>query len=586
MRNSNEKIKNKISDYAIPFIPVLTTIVCMIIFWDSYYDINDDTAIRNILSGTFSGTPSPMAVYVEYPLALLISVMYRIIPNVPWFGMLEQTMLFGSMYLCAYSVSYKEKTKIGKIVYSILTTLFFDAFLLSGIVYIQYTTVAGILAATGAVAFYFLEDKKEGKCFIKASIPCIVCEILAFCLRPNMMLIEIPMIGVAYLLKWIKGAKDEGEKCFAGKILFKYFVPLIITVGLLIVTIVVNKIAYSSSEWKEYLEFNDNRTTLFDFQGYFPAYEDHKELYDSIGWDEVDAQILLDYNIAIDDRINNDSLKKIVEYNENEMGFGYFKKDFVSALRDYKYKFFHQSEYKYAHVIIALYVIAVVVGILTKDYASMIATMGLFAARSMGWMYLLMRERFPDRVLVPLCFCEAIILFAFIICSLKKKESKTVNWLVAIIIAAVSVPILVNDIQKTREEKDKRENLNAEWKSLQVYCEEHKDGYYVIDVLSTVNYSEKIYEGREGDYANYEICGGWVANNPVYKEKLAQRDIDSIASALIEDKAFFVTQDSKDVSWLEEYYNSKGISVIMIEEDTIKMGKDSAFMVYKVKENS
>ena len=349
----NNFVKNSIK-YLIPLIPVVLVAVMTGLLFDTYYDINDDSAIRNILSGVFSGEPSPMAVYVEYPFALIFSLMYKIFPAIPWFGFIEHVMLYGSLYLVAFSLSNRTENKLLKIILSVFAGYIFEALLFYRIIYVQYTTVAGITAAAGAVGFLFSDDKADGKHFLISSIPCIICEVLAFCLRPNMMAVELPMIGVVYIVKWLKGSKENDTKCFNGKNIVKYFMPLFIVTALMALSFITNRIAYSTNGWKEYSRFNDARTTILDFQEFIPPYDENFDFYDSIGWEEVDTVIVRNYNIAVDDRITAENLEKLAEYNEDAHGLGYFKKGVKESLIYYKYKLTHTSEYKYAYGVIAL----------------------------------------------------------------------------------------------------------------------------------------------------------------------------------------------------------------------------------------
>lgn len=582
MKDKESRIAKILTEYLIPLAPVALIALMTGLLFDTYYDINDDTAIRNILSGAFAGEPSAMAVYVEYPLAFAISLLYRIIPTVPWFGFLEHVMLFGSMYLVAYSVSKKSPNTLMKLILSFFVGYVFEALLLYRFIYVQYTTVAGIVAAAGAIYFFFMDDKLDSKHFLAASVPSILCEVLAFFLRPNMMLVEIPMIGVTYILKWLLGSKENQIKFFEKKNLIKYFTPLLIVAVMMAAGFVSHRIAYSSKGWKEYTKQNDERTTILDFQELIPVYGENKVLYDSIGWDEIDTEILGNYNIAIDDRINGETLEEMADYNENNKGLGYFKKGLKESLIYYKYKLLHTSEYKYAYGVIILYLAAVVAAVISKDNFVLIGSLALFAARSLGWMFIIMRGRFPERILIPLCFCEMIMLVSFVLHSALKKNDKIVPLIAMICLSALMLPYAKSDILDSFNAEIQREEKNAEWTALENYCESHTDYYYVLDVMSTVAYSEKIYNGDETKYANYEICGGWLSGNPLYEKKLSRYGSDNVSDALINGKAFFVAGKEKDVKWLEEYYKSRGTDVVINQTDSICVGNDAVFNIYSI----
>ena len=53
---------------------VLVTALLIIIpsvLFDFYYDLNDDTAIKDIISGTYTGIPSGYCIQMLYPLSFI-----------------------------------------------------------------------------------------------------------------------------------------------------------------------------------------------------------------------------------------------------------------------------------------------------------------------------------------------------------------------------------------------------------------------------------------------------------------------------------------------------------------------------------
>ena len=64
-----------------------------------YFESNDDRNITEILSGAFGGRPDAHTVYVNYWLSVLLSGLYRITLQIPWYGLM--LLLFHMMsYVC------------------------------------------------------------------------------------------------------------------------------------------------------------------------------------------------------------------------------------------------------------------------------------------------------------------------------------------------------------------------------------------------------------------------------------------------------------------------------------------------------
>lgn len=52
-----------------------------------FFEMNDDKLIMEILSGVQTGGPDAHAEFINYFLALPISLLYRISKGVPWYGL-------------------------------------------------------------------------------------------------------------------------------------------------------------------------------------------------------------------------------------------------------------------------------------------------------------------------------------------------------------------------------------------------------------------------------------------------------------------------------------------------------------------
>lgn len=122
--------------------------------FDFYYDLNDDTMIKDILSGAYTGRPSGFCIQMLYPLGWCIALLYKAIPAVPWYGLFLCLCQFGVFFLIAVRLLFLMRrtwTRIAALTAE--TALAFGLFLRQFVI-IQYSVTAGICMA-GAV-FLFL----------------------------------------------------------------------------------------------------------------------------------------------------------------------------------------------------------------------------------------------------------------------------------------------------------------------------------------------------------------------------------------------------------------------------------------------
>lgn len=573
------KTKNKSINDIIPAIAFSALLfVVSVVFFDLYYDLNDDSAIRNILSGAFTGEPEAMTVYVNFVLSFLISGFYRIIPSVSWFGAFELICLYSSFALAIFYFNRKIDRLYAKVIASFGMILFIASLLLYQTVYIQYTSVSGIIAGIGALIFYLSDDEKNTGKFIVETIPAVLYEVIAFMLRDKMFLLLLPLIGTLYILKWITGSKAESGNDKITKLLFKketlikYFVPLFVVIIACGICLVTDKAVYSSEGWKEYSDFNEVRTLLFDYQCSTPSYSECPDIYDKYGIQEKEASLLAYnmYNFGLSDKTDTELLTEITDYNSNVLGIGQKDIHYITdILKDYVRMIFKNNICEYSYIILALYVLFTVAIVFLKKYKYLFFEAAMIFARSLSFIYLLYGGRIKDRVLVPLCFAEILLIASVMIKISVESKKKTAIIVFSTALLLICVSHLPVTLKKTVTEMKSRDEVNITWNNLLSYMNENNDSYYVLNTMSTVDYSEKIHLNSGENVNNFEIDGGWLVKTPVYNEKLLYFGIDNITDALANnDKVKYVIKDTKETGWLTEYLEEKGYDVTLTEEDS------------------
>ena len=94
-QNKKRRYENCILTFAVMGASALL----MGLFFDFYYDMNDDTMMRDIMSGIYSGAPDGHNMQTLYPLGALIALCYRIYGSFPWYGAFLFLCQFGCFFL-------------------------------------------------------------------------------------------------------------------------------------------------------------------------------------------------------------------------------------------------------------------------------------------------------------------------------------------------------------------------------------------------------------------------------------------------------------------------------------------------------
>lgn len=618
-------------------ILVFTLLIVLIpaVFFDFYYDLNDDTAIKDILSGTYTGVPSGYSIQMLFPLSWVIAAAYRAIPAFPWYGLFLCVCQFGVLVLIAWRLMGMMKRKLTG--FAALGVLWLTALglFIRELVIIQYSVTSGLCMV--CAVFLFLTGKKTDKpsIFLKQNTIPVLLVILAFMIRTEMCMMLMPFLLLAGLAIW-----GSEERIFTGTNFRKYLMLIGSALLGILVALSLDSLAYGSSEWNSFRSFFHARTQLYDFYDLPPYDDENAEFYASIGLSRESYTLLENYNFALDESIDSWMLESIAEYQRQQayegnglnFTFGYvtrnspaealwlYKNHLLSGIRALGSAFFRHDSNRTAsllsgeavtgYAVIGVYAVYLLLCILPahhrKKRQAFMKILALMVIRSILWLYLYMVDRAVDRVTTPLYMMELTVLIGFILNDYfpnlgENKQDKDyffrsmTNTVFCILGLLFLTAAFWSNFNATVKEYQAKEAAEERWGALKSYCMSNQDKYYVIDVYSStsyegVPYSEKIFRNVDNSYRNFDICGGWVAKSPLYREKLAKLGLKDIQSALYAKKTtdaagtYFVAACDKDLSWLGAYYERRGIGVEPVCVDTVyTAGEEPAFLVYELK---
>ena len=83
-----KELKKHIYPISIFIISVLVFYLFLFKNYTPIFGINDDWTVYMVLSGSYLGEPDPYVLFFLYPLAWLICQLYRLIIEIPWYGLL------------------------------------------------------------------------------------------------------------------------------------------------------------------------------------------------------------------------------------------------------------------------------------------------------------------------------------------------------------------------------------------------------------------------------------------------------------------------------------------------------------------
>ena len=586
LKTKLKKIENRI--IAIGYSILLCGVLAY--FFDYYYELNDDYFIKNILSGVYSGTPSAHSIQMLYPLSFILSTLYRLNRKIAWFGLFLNLCQFGCIALITERILSFLTKRWTKAITLCVETIFVATFLLRELVFVQYTFTCTLLAATAAFLLYTSKPADTVKQMIKNNVISIVLAVIAFNVRSEMLLLLLPLICVTGLCKWA-----TEKKFFTRSNVSKYFALFGVVIAGLGICYGVDVIAYSSPDWKEFRDFFDNRTELYDFQT-IPAYEGNEKFYESIGMAPEEQVLLINYNFGIDDDIDAEKIGKIAQYakeQKNSQNIDWPEK-IKDIIKDYVYRTFHGIDIPWNLMTVTMYVLVFFCALCNRHFRFIweLVLMGL--VRTGLWGFLLYRGRTPERITYSLYLTEILILLGIFLGECQKEKRRLLfGSLGCISILLFGTLFMQTSITGQYERYLRANKTNQQYQDLKSYVKEHENNYYFWDVYSFTKYSEKMFVNVDNSLANIDIMGGWLYKSPLTTEKLAVFGFNSSEKAILNGENVYIVEANMErtdtpcfTDWVTAYYAYRGVEVSVEQTDSVYTDGEEIFRIYQVQPES
>ena len=614
---------------------------CLLLFlgiglaWDYYFDLNDDVLIRDILSGVYTGEPEALTAQLLWPLSALIAGLYRVFPGVPVFGAFLWLCQAGSIFLilkrsldavsgsaapgkirAAGTSSVSGSLK--KLCLSLLETLLIAACLLYHLVFVQYTVTAGLLATAAIFTFLTVRERESERAvtFWLRCLPAALLFWLAFCLRSEMGLLLLPLAGVGGIWKW--AARAMRGPVFTGRNAASFLGLFGLILAGVLACFGADRLACSDPEWQEFEALFDARTQVYDFyDASLRSFEENREFYEGLGLTETQCELLVNYNYGADDAIDAQVMEQIAAYGRKTRGA------FMHSLSEGVWLYVQRLKNNRSIVpddqlpwlaleggFAALLLAAAFVRwraarkqkrqerdggnerewkdrkAFPKESGILWKLLLLGAVRSGLWMYLILRERVPERISHPLYFCELVMLawlFLDTVCGMRQiSGQQSSGWqtsgpeglpvrvirIAVLVLSLAAVVIwLPQEAERTDAEYARREQGNAV--NLAALSRYRQENLYLADVMSTVDFSEKLFTEKIRP-GNYDLLGGWMCKSPHSEKKLAAFGYESMGQAVLSgENVRFVGEADTDWSWLTELLAEHGGNGELVLEEEI-----------------
>ena len=534
------------------------------------YSTNDDRMIAELVSGQFTGTPESYGIQMTFCFTWFLSKLYEITRALNWYGIVLIAVQMFSFGAILYRIqSFSEKWP-GKLVLMIMAIGAFVGIWLKIYVQLTYTTTAAFVGM--AAIFWYATSETDWKNILMVGILANI----AFCIRPNIFYMLIPATGLVYLWKLI-GKKDLKKLTIGAP-----FMILAVTA----VLFVINAAAYSKEGWKEFRDFFDVRTNVYDYYDLLP-YEEYPELYEPYGISEEEFNMMRVYDYTVLGDLPKEFFPEYLEAVkelEKEQGITFVTKS-VDAVKTFV-KDVLGNAYGIENAL--LFVAAVILLILLiwkKNYPLAIYLAVQSAAMCVLWLYFTYWGRAIERIqmTMSLIFLAVIlhVLFEMRDMHLYREEETgkiSGNGMAALALGCGAlILIAAGKFGHFRTDNIAKTYWYNDVQTIKEYCANDPDRLYYMDIATmTELYGKCTIKNTEPDYINYISLGDWTAYCPHYEEKLKNHGVENVAESITDDNTYVIMLHNYQLKCMKEYLN--------VEEEwveTIFGANETAYAVYQ-----
>ena len=515
---------------------------------------------------------------MTYGFTLLLSKLYEMARSFNWYGIVligAQIFSFGAILYRLQSFSEKWLNKL------LLVTAAIGAFLAVWLkVYVQltYTTTAAFVGL--AAIFWDASSKSDWKNILMVGILAN----LAFSIRPNIFYMLIPATGLVYLWKLI------GKKNLKKMTIGAPFMILAVTA----VLFVINAAAYSKEGWKEFYEFFDARTNVYDYYDLLP-YEEYTQLYEPYGISEEKFNMMRVYDYTVLGDLPKEFFPEYLEAVktlEKEQGITFVTKS-ADAVKTFVKDLLAGTYGVRNNVLFILAAVLLIILLWKKEYPLAIYLAVQYAAICVLWLYFTYWGRAIERIQMSmsLIFLAVIMHVLYEMRQLKnnveedtgtyteKRMSKKKMFCKAagVVVTALLLICGVKNFTFYRYDNLAKAYWYNDVQKIKEYCANNPDRLYYMDIATmTELYGNCTIKNTEPVYINYISLGDWTAYCPHYEDKLKNHGVENIAESVTDENTYVIMLHNYQLACLKEYLN--------VEEEwveTIFGANETAYAVYQ-----
>lgn len=560
----------------------LTVFLTLCILGKPMFATNDDYRMRLIISGSYTGNPSGEAVFISYILGSALALLYKVLPNLEWYGFFIMASMYIPVCLCEY-IFFKRVKKIREVFErSIIIIIFTFLILQKHILMPQFTITSAFWAMLAIAAvieifnIYYSNHVINKKWLAVFAVSCI----MSCLIRKKVFYLCIPML---ILLLIIYGQKYQ--QIFQKKV-------IISVIGIILAIFINEGVGMAlnlNSEFKAFSDYNKARSSIYDYSG-VPDYWENEEFYKQLGVDEAAWENLNNRTFDISESLNTENLEKIYDYAKSmeNKAIGYKVWNSINDIRNIvagKNVFLEVIAF---NLIIVMLLKEKICRIRDNEKQLVLSFIIYIVIAIIGLAFV---GRIVDRIIESmLLFVIGAALSVGSNITYIEKKSWFYIWKFSItsrlllnmgMICITVVAIIANQYTLQRDDDGlraiviKRTNCLEE---LTKYMDDKQDDFLFYNALDFIAGSEKVFTTRENKILNIDSLGNWNAFSPNYFMRNEQFGFSSAIEGLCESDNVYYAEIGEYHANIGSELEERGkilqcVDELYVDEDTIYIYK-------------
>ena len=540
------------------------------------YDINDDVAMRNVAAGVITGTPDAHLIFVKYVLGLVISGLYRALPGWDWYGIVMIGIVLFCLVVILYRGLVEKRALLWKAFYTVAAFLLFTCIALRHIAIFQWTVTAAFAGVAGVFLFYTseTEDRFQNLCEEGVSVFLLL---LCLSVRASVFLMVLPAAALCF---WWKYGSFQWKKLRGGKWPFglrHWGVLLALVLGCASI-LGIEKSAYRSPEWQEFLAYNSDRATIMDYYG-LKNYEENQEFYESLELSPEEVENLQRYSLYLCGDLYSEKMHELAVNAQEQYNRQYSVRDRLYMGVQKVLEHLTNEFYAPLSWLSYLSVIFVLALALRKDRRQFWLALFINGILALFWLYLGYRGRIVERVCYGMFLLQLMSMLAVgwkILRDMGTEETEytkgseqnappAVKGEMKRFLAggAAIICSLVLALGARREWKTVEETVgwrcpyNQQFLELNDYMAEHMENVYFMTTFSIETYTDNFTLKRDFAFTNLLSIGGWHTFSPLENEKCRRLGITDPKHDIVEkDNVYVISLENVNLRYMDRYYTS------------------------------